>query len=409
MKKVLFISATWLPQCDPWTIRLAKFCKYLPEHGWKPLILTMKNLSVTRYDDSIMGELPKDLKIYESFRIPTMWMPAMWRSKLLIPDPRIAWLPSAVLKGIRVVKNERVDVIYSSCDPFSSHLIGHLVKKFTGVRWVAEFADWWTDNCYIDYSSKTKESIEKRMERRVIEYSDRVVTIMDEMIERFGEKYPYINKEKYTTITNGFDSEDYKDLKPSKRDVFTITYIGGIYGILTSENFLLGLRKLIDEKENLENKIRVRFVGKSGKVTKDLVSSLKLQRVVELIGNVEYKRSLEYQVNSHVLLLLFANEVDAKTAYPSKMVEYLRSKRPILALGGDGPAANLINAANAGMIVRFDDIEGIKQAIFNLYQKYEQNGLKVEENEGILERFERRRLTVQLAEVLEDVSGGKDV
>ena len=43
MKKVLMISYYWPPSGGPGVQRILKFCKYLPDFGWEPIVLTVKH------------------------------------------------------------------------------------------------------------------------------------------------------------------------------------------------------------------------------------------------------------------------------------------------------------------------------------------------------------------------------
>ncbi|HMT12896.1 MAG TPA: glycosyl transferase, partial [Ignavibacteria bacterium] len=43
MKKVLIISYYFPPSGGPGVQRVLKFVKYLPEFGWQPIVLTVKD------------------------------------------------------------------------------------------------------------------------------------------------------------------------------------------------------------------------------------------------------------------------------------------------------------------------------------------------------------------------------
>src|SRR5436309_2657983 len=54
---------------------------------------------------------------------------------------------------------------------------------------------------------------------------------------------------------------------------------------------------------------------------------------------------------------------------PTKLIEYMMSGRPILALSVHGPVWDLIAKYNAGIAVRFDDVDEITRALEMLYLK----------------------------------------
>ena len=43
MRKVLVITYYWPPSGGPGVQRILKFCKYFPEFGWEPIVLTVNN------------------------------------------------------------------------------------------------------------------------------------------------------------------------------------------------------------------------------------------------------------------------------------------------------------------------------------------------------------------------------
>ena len=86
-----------------------------------------------------------------------------------------------------------------------------------------------------------------------------------------------------------------------------------------------------------------------------------------------------------------------------KLFEYLASGRPILCIGPeDGDAARILKETQAGVTVRFEDRERMKETVKGLYQKYLENGLPNNSNAEI-ERYSRRELTKQYAKILNQI------
>ena len=63
MKKVLVISYYWPPSGGPGVQRVLKFCKYLPEFGWEPIVLTVKNGEFPSLDESLIIEA-KSIRVH---------------------------------------------------------------------------------------------------------------------------------------------------------------------------------------------------------------------------------------------------------------------------------------------------------------------------------------------------------
>ena len=78
------------------------------------------------------------------------------------PDAHLGWLPFALAAARKV----DYDVAYSSSGPFTSHLVGLLLKRLTGRPWVAELRDgWyrWNRAIFPDYPA-WRDVLERRLE-----------------------------------------------------------------------------------------------------------------------------------------------------------------------------------------------------------------------------------------------------
>lgn len=125
---------------------------------------------------------------------------------------------------------------------------------------------------------------------------------------------------------------------------------------------------------------------------------------MQLVGIVSHQRCIEYMTGSDVLLLTIGVYPGAEGTYTGKIFEYLAMKKPILALVPEGVAADLIRSSRAGIVVEPENVDAIKQAVYNMYLKYKQKELKINPDLSIIERFDRIRLTKGLACILDELS-----
>lgn len=65
-KKVLIITYYWPPSGGPGVQRVLKFAKYLPQFGWQPVILTVKNGEYPAIDKSLAKDIPPECKVYKT-------------------------------------------------------------------------------------------------------------------------------------------------------------------------------------------------------------------------------------------------------------------------------------------------------------------------------------------------------
>lgn len=410
MKKVLVIAYHYPPLGGGGVFRTLKFTKYLPRFGFKPYVLTVKNAMYQAKDPTLLEDIPPEVRIIRTFSLERkLFLLPFYALRttpkwIFIPDINIGWLPFAVRRGEQIIKKEGIDVIYATAPIYTSLLIACLLKRRTGKPLVIDFRDPWTQNVFIKYPTKLHKKIEEKMEKFVLKTADHIIANTEPMRLKLIEKYPFI-KEKCTTITNGFDAQDFQRLKRKVyRDKFTITYVGYLYSATDPEYFLPALKKLLEEKKEIRNLIRVLFVGDAIPKVSMQIKKFNLTDVVKLVGFVPHKTGLEYMINSDVLLLTIAPEAHLPIA--GKTYEYLAAKRPILAIVPDGPSVDLIRSTRSGVVVHPKNITYIKHTLFKLFQEWKKGSLGAIKSDIAV--YERKALTEKLAQVFQCVITRKD-
>jgi glycosyltransferase involved in cell wall biosynthesis len=410
MKNVLVVAYHYPPVGGGGVFRTLKFTKYLPQFGFRPYVLTVKNSMYTPKDPTLVREIPPEVKVTATFSFEHRILRA---SRLLNIDPEwffitdvnLGWLPFAVHAGTKIIKQENIDVIYVSVPIWTSLLIGYLLKKKTQKPMVIDFRDPWTINPFKKTPTKFHARIDDYLERTVLASADYVITVSQPYRRRLIEKYPFL-KNKCEVIMNGFDPDDFKDLKRQPlQDEFRIVHAGSLYGLRTPKYFLRALQELVQEKPYLRKQLEVQFVGNYGKEAPVIVDKLGLNDLVRFIGFMPHEKSLELMVNSHVLLLIVAvGGYETSGIVTGKLFEYLFSGRPILALAPKNSiVANIIQSANAGLVVS-SDTEAIKNGILEFYEQWTEGKLAATTNTAVIERYNRKVLTHKLAQIFEKIT-----
>ncbi|MDZ7262589.1 MAG: glycosyl transferase family 1, partial [candidate division KSB1 bacterium] len=66
-KRVLLITYYFPPSGGAGVQRSLKFVKYLPQFGWEPVVLTVRDADYPARDESLLQEIPRDTKVYRTF------------------------------------------------------------------------------------------------------------------------------------------------------------------------------------------------------------------------------------------------------------------------------------------------------------------------------------------------------
>ncbi len=398
MKKVLIITYYWPPAGGAGVQRALKFVKYLPQFGWEPVVLTVKNSDSPVEDMSLLNDIPNGCKIYKTNSLEPFNLYkkitgkkndekipgdillndndssiknkiAKWiRLNLFIPDAKVGWKSYAVKKGIEIIRQENIELIFSTSPPQTSALIGRKLAKQTGVKWIADFRDPWLDIVY--YQNVKRSIITKKIdafwENKVIKDADAIVTISKNMSELFRTKSKNARIE---IIPNGYDESDFDQLDRKKNESFTIAYTGAMSKDRVPYPLLHALNRLVFE-DDIKN-IKLNFAGKFCKEFNDEISNNNLSEFVSIKNFVPHKESTKILQTSDLLLLVIDNVPNNKGFLTGKIFEYMGCRKPIFAIGPtDGDAANIIQETNCGTMVDYDDIDRAYEVLKKMYKEW---------------------------------------
>lgn len=421
MNKVFMIAYQYPPTGGPGVQRTLKFTKYLRDFLWEPIVLTRNNSGFLK-DESLVQDIPEGMKIirtrafdFESMKGLMKYPGKVLARKVLIPDSAAVWYRNSVKNAINYVKNNKVDALYSTSFPYSDHLMAlRIKKKFSEIPWVADFRDEWMNNPYLldnPYNS-IRMGIEKRMERDVIGYADKIIANTPVMMKNFIKTYKE-HEHKFICIPNGFDKEDFIDYKsgeqPIHNEKLTITYTGMLYGRRKPDLFLECIRELIDKNIIGEDKISIKFIGKFLPGYFDrLNEKYKLDSIITIYDYMPHKECIQQLLQSDVLLLLEGAGPGGEAFYTGKLFEYMNAGKPIMAvIPINGVAADLIRESGTGYVADCEDKNQILRMLTNVIQLWDGNKLHYNPDYAVINRFERRNQTGQLAELLNEFKEGK--
>jgi glycosyltransferase involved in cell wall biosynthesis len=293
----------------------------------------------------------------------------------LFPDEWIGWLPKALILSSRLLIQNEFDAILTWSMPISVSLAGLALRKKFKIPWIAHFSDPWTDNPYHDYRWFPK-FFNLKWERKVIEDADAIVFVAEETRNLVGKKYNSWFFKKAYVIPHCFDRElmDFQqDVKDSK---LNIVHAGKFYPNRRPDKFLKAMEILRIELPDLPKKLKVQFIGKVDSEICEMAKGLGLQDVVNFIPPVSYLESLRYIKLADILLVIDAPSDYPSPFLPSKLIDYLGSGNPILALTPKrGETAGLVRQID-GWIADPNSVLSIKNILFEIVKKWEANRLK---------------------------------
>jgi glycosyltransferase involved in cell wall biosynthesis len=312
---------------------------------------------------------------------PPSWITSNIFAKLryfsFFPD-RFRFFNKAMHKKGVEIGITNYDLVISWSQWHSVHLVALKLKKvFPSTPWLAHLSDPWADNPFLTRFPGYKAS-QYFLERSVIKNADAVnfTTNLARMLVM--KKYPYswINK---TYITpHSFDDTLYPKNKITTRDKAVINYLGNFYGPRNPNNFVKALEIIYEEDPNFLNDIVFRFVGRWIGNEEWKIEDAKLPvGLIEVSPPVSYLKSLAEMNSSDILLILdapFSNSV----FFPSKLVDYIGSGKPIMAITPNGSCLDILSKVG-GEHASPESVESITLGVRNLINKLRDGTLKFPE------------------------------
>jgi glycosyltransferase involved in cell wall biosynthesis len=425
-KKVLIITYYWPPSGGAGVQRWLKFCKYLPDWGIETIVLTVNDneASYPVRDESLCREVHPKVKVvrtstFEPFdfylrltgkkQVPFAgfanekkggWLQTLSRfirGNLFIPDARKGWNRYALKAAMTIIKEQGIDTVITTSPPHSTQLIGLKLKKLTGIRWMADLRDPWTDIYYYRefLHSKAAAAKDARYEKSVLEHADEVIVVSDEMKRLFLNKYATLSASKIHVVYNGYDEDDFVGLKNTRRDNHVIQYVGTLapnYPILP---FARVLKKLMEHELP---EVTMRFTGSVPESIKVDLTEL-LGNSVEFEGHVPHQIALERMCSAGLLLMIIADTPDNKGIITGKLFEYLASGNPILCLGPeDGDAARILSDCQAGNAISYENESSLEDFLLNVFR--EKVHLNLASHAEEVARYSRKKQGEKLLNIL---------
>lgn len=406
--------------------RWVKFCKYLRQEGWEPVVFAPENADYPSLDPSFQKELPEDLEVlrghiwepYAAYRKLTgakstevteissgkktakqklsLWI----RANVFIPDPRVCWVRPSVKTLKAYLADHPVDVMVTTGPPHSVHLIGLQLHKELGIPWIPDFRDPWSRMYYLKYLPMT--GLTKRMiadmEQEVLDRSNTVLTCTPLVQREFQGQ----TKTPVECITNGFDQEDFEGPAPEADGHFNITHTG----LFAADGNPLELWKVLGEMAkayaDFAKALRLRLVGKVDREVLDAIKAAGLEENVTALGPQDHAKAVSEQRTATILLLPLRNDPQYAPILPGKLFEYLAARRPVLGIGQeDGAMSQVLASTNAGITADWENAAAMRTFIEEAWHQHLNGGVPA--TTGDIGPYSRRATTHALALLLDQV------
>lgn len=416
--------------------RSAKFAKYLPQYGWHPTVWTVDGADGLPRDETLCHDLPPEATILANngcggvrslrrslrgfanartgeglsgvasrFARAVEWRLENWLTTNCFPDDCIGWARRSLGTLRARLAGENFDVLYSTYSPASNHWLALELKKCSGLPWVADFRDLWTQDCRYRANSPARRAADRRLEQEILETADAVIGVSPRQTEILARLVPS-HADRFLTITNGFDPDDFLWHRRGVRssgEQFTLGYIGRFDLSQTPDSWFAALRRFIDEIGPDREKFVLRIAGHVNRTAQAKLLATGAQ--CEIQGYLPHSEAISAMCHADALLLCSPSGPNGDTIIPAKMFEYLATGRPILTIGpANSICEQMVQAAGAGVSADFEETSMVN-ALHRVFGAWRSGAAIQGASRDSIEEFSRVRLTERLAGVFDQLSG----
>jgi len=390
--KILYISYFYPPLGGPAALRNLKTVSYLSELGCEIDVLTVADIQYSIHDPAL-GDQCRE---HSLTRIPSLDPMALLkklatksgrntdplyhqtpeqiklRIRRLFPlDDKVLWLPALLKNGRQMLRASHYDYIYVSCGPFSSAVAAYRLSQSFGVPYVLEMRDYWT--LLSDYDllgNALNRAYSRFWEKRLLQSAALIVTATRGIADDYASYYGSHLRAKTFTLFNGHDEADFaflQDLSALQNhdkmadNTFTISYFGALYARRSLKALLRAM-----QMPAFRTTVRLKLYGNYHRETLLEIEQSGVQDRVEILPPLEHRAALQHMLASDSLLLVI-NSGSPRGTLTSKLFEYLRLNKPILALAPENSeAADLLAESGHPAPVPMESSDQIATALQRL-------------------------------------------
>ncbi|WP_102797920.1 glycosyltransferase [Bowmanella denitrificans] len=409
-KRVLYIAFHFPPiQTSSGVHRTLAFSRHLAEQDWHVRVLTVDNQAYEQQNETQLKFIPDNVSVVRAFARDTarhFSFKGRYLASMAVPDRWQSWIFGGVWAGLKQIWRLRPDVIVSTYPIASAHFIGYFLHKLTGVPWVADFRDPMLQDGY-----PSQPAIRRAfawIEKKAVKHCKHIIFTSPGAVDLYRQRFPDVEDRRWQLIPNGFDSKMFEAVPEPQSDTHisgrvTLLHSGTIYPEERDPRPLFqALSELKHEEPRLAAQLRLvlRATGHDP-LFAPMLKEYDIEDLVELAPGIDYLSALQEMLQVDALLLMQASNCNYQT--PAKAYEYIRAKRPVLALTDPcGDTAKVILESGVALVAPLDDKHAIKQALRDFIVGLQESRFTYLSDANI-EQFSRQHQAKTFTQLLDNI------
>ena len=409
MKRVLMIAFHFPPLAFGSGIqRTLSFVRHLPALGWQPAVLTVDARAHGDIDWNTAQAVPPSVPVTRAFTLDAKHDLSIrghyldWTAR---PDRWASWHVDGVRQGLRMVKQWKPDVMWSTYPIPTAHRIAETLHAKSGIPWIADFRDPMLQSDYPKEPALRRSF--GRIERSALGAARFSVFTTPGTVRSYRASYPDV-AERIVLLENGYEEDRFASLPDrgmpgSSRSEAPLLMLhsGVVYPEERDpEQLFIALSRLQRGGTLTPQQLRIRFrASHHGELLRSLAQLHGVSDWLDIAPAIAHREALAEMMQADALLIMQATNCNAQI--PAKLYEYLRAGRPIGALtdpAGDTAAALI--EAGVTEIAPLDSAAAIEAWLPAFVSKVRMNAVHPPEPAAVTaaSRGERAKLLAGLLE-----------
>lgn len=248
---------------------------------------------------------------------------------LLNLESEWSWHIRASQKGAMLIKRYQPEIIYSTGGPSCAHLAAYKLAKKNHIPWIAELQDPLIHDAEY-HRSKQAFRYYSKLEKR-IRINSCATIFMCDAARHNSDRRTGIAHNSYTIYPGANAKKPLESVeKESQKCIFN--HFGSLGGSRDGTVLIAAIKQCIEQNPKLENCIKLNFYGTCDAATARSIASFPYHDVVKFHGKISREEAVSKMHSSSCLILIQNREFFSSETIPSKLYEYMHTRRPILAL-----------------------------------------------------------------------------
>jgi hypothetical protein len=298
-----------------------------------------------------------------------------------------SWAMPAYVHGLKLIRDGKVDIIYSTGGAWSAHLAGLWLKKKTGLPWIAEIHDPLvirSDPTDLGFDKPKHRDAQFRqyLEKQICRYADLAWWFTDGALHYAKVRNPNLNT---PNNAHGFivlpGAEPPGGLGASKAHKYSqhlnLCHFGSLANDRSLSTILNALVPLFQKFPEARHQVQVHAYGAPlDPFTVDAVKALHFEDVLLAHGRLERdlqsgksgrERVVEKMQAADVLILLHGNDEWCAEYIPSKLYDYLWTGRPIWGISHRNPQLDQMLLDRGAYLSPQSDVKAVEHALERIW------------------------------------------